>query len=87
MTTNEEIADEYEFSGGWIDYISKEDFIKSLNKARAEGYKEGQKDASKEILNFVYDKWNLGIYADDLDQKEIDRYYKEEQELWKKYNY
>ena len=55
-------------------------------KAYSGGYKEGQKDASKEILDFD-DKWNTGINTDDLDQKEIDRYYKEKQELLKKYNY
>ena len=55
-------------------------------KAHSEGYKEGQKDASKEIFDFE-DYWNLGIYTDDLDQKEINRYYRERQKLLEKYNY
>ncbi len=36
MPTNDEIANEYEFSGDYIDHMEKEDFIKSLNKARAD---------------------------------------------------
>ena len=36
MTTNDEITNEYEFSGGWVDYMSKVHFIKSLNEARAD---------------------------------------------------
>ena len=39
------------------------------NKARAEGYKQGQKDAAKEIYDFE-DEWNLGINEDNLSQKE-----------------
>ena len=36
MATNEEIAKEYDFSGGNVDYMSKVDFIASLDKARAD---------------------------------------------------
>ena len=42
MTTNDEIANEYEFSGGYADHMEKGEFIKSLNKAsiEAQGGKE-----------------------------------------------
>ena len=36
MATNDEIANKYEFSGGWVDCMPIDKFIKSLNEARSD---------------------------------------------------
>jgi hypothetical protein len=56
------------------------------DKAYSQGYKEGQRDAAKEIFDFE-DEWNSGIDENNLSQKEVNKYYKEKQKLKEKYNY
>ena len=60
MATNEKIAKEYDFSGGNVDYMSKVDFIASLDKARADRDKKWS-NTIRQIFNELdkYKGWAI----------------------------
>ena len=91
MATNYELIKKYELDKYITDDDDLEYFKTSLeyafNELRDESYNKGRKNASKDILNFVYDEWGLVPSFEDLTMDEIERYFKEEKMLLEKYNY
>ena len=91
MATNYELIKKYELDKYIIDDDDLEYFKTSLedafNELRDESYNKGRRNASKDILNFVFDEQGLVPSFEDLTMDEIDRYFKEEKMLLEKYNY
>lgn len=91
MPTNYELikkceVDKYVIDDDDLEYF-KTILEDAFNELRAKSYNKGRRDASKDILNFVYDEWGLVPSFEDLDMDEIERYFKEEKMLLEKYNY
>ena len=91
MPTNYELIKKCEVDKYVIDDDDLEYFKTLLedafNELRAESYNKGRRNASKDILNFVFDEWGLVPSFEDLTMDEIERYFKEEKMLLDKYNY